>query len=112
MSPLNPIVVIRNGFPADSLTGRQFIFNDLSWTVDSTDVVCVVNRPDLFYLPDRPLDVSINISGDQWTNVFRCPYPTDPFFFVCLSPGSLKVYPYNCSQRLLGATASIKVRIL
>lgn len=108
--PSPPIVVTPNGNPVDSLTGKEFIFNNLSWTLDDTYLVCVVNRPDLFYLVDRPLDVSISISGSPWMKVLMCPYPTDPFFYESWPAGILKVYLYNYTSPLLDSTTSVKVR--
>jgi len=110
--PNLPVWVIPNNYPVDSLTGMEFIFNNLSWAVDSMNVICVVNRPDLFYWAGRILDVSVSINGSQWMNVLMCPYPTDPFFYESWPAGILKVYVYNYAGPLLESTTSIKVRFL
>lgn len=107
--PNPPIVVTPNSYAADSLTGKQFIFNKLSWTLDGVYHVCTINRPDLFYLPGRALDVSVSIGESQWINVLMCPYPTDPFFFESWPAGFLKVYVYNYTGPLLDSATSVKV---
>lgn len=113
INPSNPSIgSTSNSFPVDSLTGQEFVFNNLSWTLDGIYLVCDVNRPDLFYLVDRPLDVSISINQSAWMNLLMCPYPTDPFYYMCLLPGILRVYHYNYPGPLLESTTSIKVRFL
>ena len=111
-SPNPPIGTVPNNNPVDSLTGREFTFNDLSWTSDSMYVFCIINRPDLFYLPERSLDVSISINDSQWMKISMCPYPTDPFFYEPWPAGILKVYLYNYMGALSNSRTSIKVRFL
>ena len=111
-NPSNPVTVTQNSYPVDSLTGQEFIFNNLSWTADSMNVFCVVNRPDLFYLPGRVLDVSVSINGSPWMNVLMCPYPTDPFFYESWPAGILKVYVFNYTGQLWDSYTTIKVRFI
>ena len=101
-----------SNFPADSLTGREFVFSNLSWTMDSIGSVCTINRPDLFYLLFRPMNVQLTAAGSDWMNVYTCPYPTDQFFFHWLEPGVLKFYVFNYTGRLTEGTTSIKVLFL
>ncbi|HET9744195.1 MAG TPA: hypothetical protein VFP97_00700 [Chitinophagaceae bacterium] len=101
-----------NTYPVDSLTGREFMFKELSWTSDSVGTVCIINRPDLFYLYYRPVIVSITVDGIQWMNVYSCPFPTDPFWFDWLAPGVLKFYVFNYSGPVNDSTTSIKVLFL
>jgi len=107
----NPLIGLTpNNYPVDSLTGREFIFNNLN--LDSVDCAWVINRPDLFYFFYRPMNVFISVSESDWIAVHSCPPPTDPFFFSWTLPGILKVYIYNYTGPVIGTTASIKVQFL
>ena len=107
-----PLGTPANHHPTDSLTGHEFVFTDLLWTTDSIGNVCILNRPDLFYLQYRPALVQITVDGIQWMTVYTCPFPTDPFYFDWLSYGVLKFYVFNYAGPLMDSTTSIKVRFL
>jgi hypothetical protein len=111
-NPPPPVGSSSNSYTADSLTGREFVFNELSWTSDSVGTVCIINRPDLFYSYYRPVVVTITVDGVQWMNVYSCPYPTDPFWFDWLAPGILKFYVYNYTGPVNNSTTTIKVLFL
>ncbi len=79
-------------YPVDSLTGREFIFHNIGWTLDGIYTVCDIYRPDLFYFLDRPLEVSISINGSEWIYMVMCPYPSDLFYFEPRMPATVRIY--------------------
>jgi hypothetical protein len=119
-SPVLPITNSNNyqpttyyyNYPVDSLTGREFVFHNLNWTLDGIYTVCDIYRPDLFYLLDRPLEVSISINGSEWIYMTMCPYPSDLFFFELRLQATVRIYVYNYTGPLSESTTSVKVRFL
>lgn len=120
--PVGPITISNNqqsatynynyNYPVDSLTGREFVFHNLSWTLDGIYTVCDIYRPDLFYLIDRPLQVSISINGSEWIYMIMCPYPSDLFYFEPRLQATVRIYVYNYTGPLSESTTSVKVRFL
>ena len=70
----------------DTLTGREFEFNNLTWKeIDSYVMVEIANRPDLFFNPFRTLKVTIRLDTSAvWLNVYQDngSYPAGLNFFL------------------------------
>lgn len=122
-NPRQPVGPITNGnnyqpatytfnYPVDSLTGREFVFNNLNWTLDGIYTVCDIYRPDLFFIIDRPLQVSISINGSEWIYIVMCPDPSDLFYFEPRLQATVRIYVYNYTGPLQESTTSVKVRFL
>lgn len=115
--------------PDTTLSGKEFIFNDLIWTVDVNSVICasVDNRPDLFLKNiGRPIEVSIRLNAlaawilvPAWSsptpshNGFlynwalpRIPNPYNPYFYF------FQVLPEPYNFQLEGTRVSIRVKFL
>lgn len=107
----------------DSLSGREFIFNDLAWQSWGNSIVALeVPGTNSFLLP-RNIEVSID-SASTWLNV--------PFYAVEFGMGAPVPYPSNngyiydnnyfndvflfaigsTNSQLVGTTSSVKIRVL
>ncbi|TMI86640.1 MAG: hypothetical protein E6H08_20585, partial [Bacteroidetes bacterium] len=71
--------------PQDSLTGREFIFNELVWAYDVDGggnlYIGVENRPELFGNNNRSVEVSVKPdSSNTWTTIEKLLYPNSSEF--------------------------------
>ena len=110
----------------DTLSGREFEFNDLTWKGIpgwGTNVMVDIDRPDLFFNFFRALKVTTRFdTSSVWLNVFQDNgsylagfnfYYTasGSDFFNALS-GHLYIYPIPANSSLNGKKVSVKVKFL
>ena len=110
----------------DTLSGREFEFNGLSWREIlswGTNVIIDIDRPDLFFNPFRELRVTMRFdTSATWLDVFRDSgsYPAWPNFYYTTAgsdffntvSGRIYVYPFPANLSLKGTKVSIKVKFL
>jgi hypothetical protein len=111
----------------DTLSGREFQFNDLTWREIvswGTNVIVDIDRPDLFFDPFRELKVKMrHDTSSVWLDVFpetgSYSYPTGVNFFYAVgsdffyaAAGHLYIYPVPAIHSLIGRKVSIKVKFL
>ena len=110
----------------DTLSGREFEFNDLTWkAIPSwvTNVMVDIDRPDLFFNPVRALKVTIRLdTSSVWQNVFQDNgsylagfnfyYSTWGSDFFNGASGHLYIYPLPQDFSLNGGKVSVKVKFL
>ena len=110
----------------DSLSGREFEFNDLTWKAIPSWVINVmvdIDRPDLFFNPVRALKVTIRLdTSSVWLNVFQDNgsylagfnfyYTTWGSDFFNAVSGHLYIYPVPQNSSLNGRKVSAKVKFI
>ena len=109
----------------DTLSGREFEFNDLTWKAIPSWIINVmvdIDRPDLFFNTVRALKVTLRLdTSSVWLNVFQDNgsylagfnfyYTTWSDFFNAAS-GHLYIYPVPQNFSLNGGKVSVKVKFL
>ena len=112
--------------PLDTLSGREFEFNDLTWRQIvswGTNVIVEIDRPDLFFNPFREQRVTMRFdTSATWLDVFRDSgsYPAWPNFYYTIAgsdffntvSGRLYIYPFPANYSIKGTKVSIKVKFL
>ncbi len=110
----------------DTLSGREFEFNDLTWKGIpgwGTNVMVDIDRPDLFFNLARPMKVAIRLDTSfVWLNVFQDYgyYLAGINFYYSIGwtdffnavGGHLYIYPVPQYFLLNGRKASVKVKFL
>src|SRR5688572_48606 len=111
----------------DTLRGREFEFNDLTWQEihsPGPNVIVAIHRPDLFFNPFRSLEVTIRLDTSAiWLGVLRdtgSPYPAGFDFFYTIGGsdffhadgGHLYIFPISGNHSLVGTKVSIKVKFI
>lgn len=110
----------------DTLSGREFEFNDLSWKRIpgwATNVMVEIERPDLFFNFFRALKVTIRLdTSSTWLNVFHDNgayfggsnfyYATGGSDFFNAVSGSLYIFPVPQDFSLNGRKVSVKVKFI
>ena len=111
----------------DTLSGREFEFNDLTWRQIvswGTNVIVDIDRPDLFYNPFREMRVTMKFDTSAiWLDVFRdsgSSYPAWPNFYYTTAgsdffntvQGRLYIFPIPANHSLNGTKVSVKVKFL
>jgi hypothetical protein len=107
----------------DSLSGQEFIFNDLPGeyfynddTGDESFRVTSPSRPDLFYNPDRQMAVSVKFSGSpDWTNNIPqinsiSQQQSTGYTYEILPDSTLLVKGFSIDYAFIGNSISIKVK--
>jgi hypothetical protein len=105
----------------DSLSGHEFLFNNLAWFYDVVDglYVSTPSRPALFFQQNDSMEVYIRLdTSTVWINVPRwvSPLPANNGYLyeIVNGPGTsfLFVDSHPINYTLLGTFASIKVKFL
>ena len=111
----------------DTLSGREFEFNDLTWREiqsPGTNVIVDIGRPDLFFNKYRSLKVTIRLDTSAiWLDVFQDTgggYPAAYKFLYTIGgsdifwafSGHLYIFPVPANYSLNGTKASIRVKFL
>lgn len=121
---LKPIVKGTGVVIADTLKGKEFVFNDLKWTHAGEGAIAeeeiwigVEDRPDLFSDPQRPLEVSVKFdTASTWSNVPRWDGTLVPstvgFVHVIMYGNSFYVESYPINFMLINRKASLKIKFL
>jgi hypothetical protein len=111
---------------SDTLTGREFEFNDLTWRelAGLGNVIVEIDRPDLFFNPFRVLKITIRLDGSAvWLDVPHdqgSPYPAGFNFFYSIGGsdyfftvnGRLYILPYPANLSLKGTKVFIRVKFI
>jgi hypothetical protein len=112
--------------PADTLSGREFEFNDLTWreTPEWTGnvLVDITDRPDLFFNPYRTLKASIKLDTSAvWLNVLQdtgYPYLAGSNFYYGFFGisyyvfGRFYIFPFPANLPLKGTKVSVRVKFI
>ena len=109
--------------PRDSLTGQEFIFNELVWAYDVDGggnlYIGVENRPELFSNSNRSVEVSVKPdSANTWTIAEKFQYPNSSEFVYSIYSNSLfvfhnpHIFPWSADTHLAGKVFSVKVKFL
>ena len=109
--------------PQDSLTGQEFIFNELVWAYDVDGggnlYIRVENRSDLFSNNNRSVEVSVKPdSSNTWTRAEKFLYPNSSEFIYSIYSNSLfvfhnpHIFPWSADTHLAGKVFSVKVKFL
>ena len=110
----------------DSLSGREFEFNDMTWKGIlswATNVMVETDRPDLFSNPFRALKVTIRLdTSSSWLTVFldngayfggsNFYYTIGGSDFFNTDFGRLYIFPVPANQSLTGKKVSVKVKFV
>jgi len=108
----------------DSLTGKEFIFNNLEWTHAGPGAIAeeeiwigVGNRPDLFRDPQRPLEVSVKFdTSSVWLNIPKWDGTITPssigFVHLIMYQNSFYVESYPMNFLLVDRKATLKIKFL
>lgn len=110
----------------DTLSGREFEFNDLTWKGIpgwGTNVMVDIDRPDLFFNLARPMKVAIRLdTSSVWLIVFLDygSYPAGINFYYATGwtdffnalGGHLYIYPVPPYFLLNGRKVSVKVKFI
>jgi len=109
--------------PQDSLTGREFIFNELVWAYDVDGggnlYIGIENRPELFSNSNRSVEVSVKPdSSNTWTTIEKFQYPNSSEYVYSIYSNSLflfhnpHIFPWSADTHLAGKVFSVKVKFL
>jgi len=109
--------------PRDSLTGREFIFNELVWAYDVDGggnlYIGVENRPELFSNNNRSVEVSVKPdSSNTWTTIEKFQYPNSSEYVYSIYSNSLflfhnpHIFPWSADTHLAVKVFSVKVKFL
>lgn len=110
--------------PTETLSGKEFIFEDLPWILAGPGAVAdeeiwigVENRPDLFNNNLRSMEVSIKFdTSSAWINVPRWNWPVVPanpgYLYIIMYNSSFYVESYPLNSQLIGRKASLKIKFL
>ena len=109
--------------PQDSLTGQEFIFNELVWAYDVDGggnlYIGVENRPELFSNNNRSVEVSVKPdSSNTWTTIEKFQYPNSSEYVYSIYSNSLflfhnpHIFPWSADTHLAGKVFSVKVKFL
>jgi len=111
----------------NTLRGREFEFNDLTWQVihsPGPNVIVAIYRPDLFFNPFSSLEVRIRFDTSAiWLGVLRdtgSPYPAGFDFFYTTGgsdffhadSGHLYIFPISGNPLFAGIRVSVRVRFI
>jgi len=107
----------------DSLTGQEFIFNELVWAYDldggANLYIGVENRPELFSNNNRSVEVSVKPdSSNTWTTIEKFQYPNSSEFVYSIYSNSLfvfhnpHIFSWSADTHLAGKVFSVKVKFL
>ena len=110
----------------DTLTGREFEFNDLTWREfpsSGPDIIIEIrNRPDLFYYYFRLLKVTIRLDTSAvWMDVFQYTgaYNAGPTFyhtmgsdFFYASQWSLYIFSFPVIPSLKGTKVAVRIKFI
>jgi len=107
----------------DSLTGQEFILNELVWAYDVDGggnlYIGVENRPELFSNSNRSVEVSVKPdSANTWTIAEKFQYPNSSEFVYSIYSNSLfvfhnpHIFPWSADTHLAGKVFSVKVKFL
>ena len=119
-----PVVKDTSTIKADTLTGKEFIFNDLTWThagpggiAEEEIWIGVENRPYLFHDPGRPMEVPVRFdTSSVWTNIPKSNGITTPsaigFVHLIMYSNSFYVESYPMNFQLIGRKATLKIKFL
>ena len=106
----------------DSLTGPEFIFNELVWAYDVDGggnlYIGVENRPEIFSNINRTIEVSVKPdSSNTWTIAEKFRYPNSSEFVYSIYSNSLfvfhnpQIFPWSADTHLAGKVFSVKVKL-
>ena len=109
--------------PQDSLTGRDFIFNELVWAYDVDGggnlYIGIENRPELFSNSNRSVEVSVKPdSSNTWTTIEKFQYPNSSEYVYSIYSNSHflfhnpHIFPWSADTHLAGNVFSVKVKFL
>jgi hypothetical protein len=107
----------------DSLTGKEFVFDELVWAYDVDGAanlyLGIENRPDLFCDSNRPVIVSLKPnSQNTWVTAEKFQYPnSSEFVFSIYSRGLFifhnpQIFPWSPDTHLAGNVFSVRVKFL
>jgi hypothetical protein len=108
----------------DTLTGKEFIFQDLKWTHAGPGAIAeeeiwigIENRPDLFNNPQRPMEVAVKFdTSSSWLNIPKWDGATTPssigFVHLIMYGNSFYVESYPTNFLLIGRNASLKIKFI
>ena len=111
-------------FPQDTLKGREFIFENLSWVhagpgaIGEEEIwIGVENRPDLFSNPQRQMEVAVKFdTSTVWLNIPKWNGTLVPssigFVHLIMYASSFYVESHPMNFRLQGRKASLKIKFL
>ena len=108
--------------PQDSLTGQEFIFNELVWAYDVDGggnlYIGVENRSELFSNNNRSVEVSVKPdSSNTWTRAEKFLYPNSSEFVYSIYSNSLfvfhnpHIFSWSADTHLAGKVFSVKVKL-
>lgn len=109
---------------SDTLTGKEFIFQDLKWIHAGQGAIAeeeiwigVENRPDLFSNSQRPMEVAVKFdTSSLWSNIPKWDGKTTPsnIGFVHLIMYANSFYVESCPMNflLIGRKASLKIKFI
>ena len=109
--------------PRDSLSGQEFIFNELVWAYDVDGggnlYIGVENRPEIFSNINRIIEVSVKLDSlNTWTTIEKFQYPNSSEFVYSIYSNSLfvfhnpQIFPWSADTHLAGKVFSVKVKFL
>ena len=109
--------------PRDSLSGQEFIFNELVWAYDVDGggnlYMGVENRPEIFSNINRIIEVSVKLDSlNTWTTIEKFQYPNSSEFVYSIYSNSLfvfhnpHIFSWSADTHLAGKVSSVKVKFL
>ena len=109
--------------PRDSLTGQEFIFNELVWAYDVDGggnlYMGVENRPEIFSNINRIIEVSVKLDSlNTWTTIEKFQYPNSSEYVYSIYSNSLflfhnpHIFLWSADTHLAGKVFSVKVKFL
>ena len=124
--PHDPKPVMNNStiVKADTLSGKEFIFNNLKWTHAGPGAIAeeeiwigVETRPDLFWNTQRPMEVAVKFdTSSAWLNIPKWDGTITPssvgFVHLIMHANSFYVESYPMNFSLIDRQASLKIKFL
>ena len=109
--------------PRDSLSGQEFIFNELVWAYDVDGggnlYMGVENRPEIFSNINRIIEVSVKLDSlNTWTTIEKFQYPNSSEFVYSIYSNSLfvfhnpHIFSWSADTHLAAKVFSVKVKFL